>query len=136
MAPGRRRTADTPAESTRSNLPVPQAPHIATRPPPRARNAANQHAARGATGATAPSSGDEFNLDAIGPDSSDEENVRVPVLAAEPAAGSLRPSPAQSVGSAQPSLSKISSTADDVWYFFDKGSSKDNRPHVCKKCPK
>ena len=90
-----------------------------------AQDAAHQHAAHSATGLTAPSqSGEEIDLNAIGPDSSVEENAQTGAipLPAEPVC-SLRPSPAQSLCSAQPSISKNSNNpgrAEDIWFFFYK----------------
>ena len=106
-----------------------------------AQDAAHQCAAHGATGSTAPSqSGEEIDLNAIGPDSSVEENAQTGAipLPAEPAR-SLRPSPAQSLRSAQPSVSKNSNNpgrAEDVWFFFTRGNAKENKFHICTKCSK
>jgi hypothetical protein len=126
MAHRRRRT-------NTSSRPAPAPP---SGPAPRAQKAADQRATRGVACEPGSPSCEEFDLDAIGPDSDDEDASVPPSDRIELVAGSLGPSPAPSVGSAQVSSSKKSrvSPADDVWYFFERGSQKEDRKHVCRKC--
>ena len=140
MMANRRRRAGTqsrqsPAptvESTQSSSPAPQLALPNTGPAPRTRRTATRRAARGATREATPrSSGEEIDLDGIGPDSGDEAASLSD--RAEPAANSLEPSPAQSV------VQLVTARADprranDVWHFFERGSEKENKYHLCHKC--
>lgn len=120
--------------STWTSSPALQAPSNTTRPAPRTRRAANQCAAHGATREVSScSSGEEIDLDGIRPDSGDEEVP--PSDRAEPAPGSLEPSPAPSVGSGQVGTLKTDlCAAKDVWHFFKHGYEKENTEHQCLTC--
>lgn len=114
----RQSPAPTVDSSTQSGSPaLTQAPS-GSQPAPRTRRAANRRPAREAS-----PSGEEIDLDGIGPDSDTEEIASVP--SSDTAVGSLEPSPAQSIGSVQAGTSNLkmdSRRAYDVQHFFKRNS--------------
>lgn len=134
----RQSSAPTSTASTQSSSPTPQLAPPDTGPAPCARRAAHRRAIHGATreANSHSESGEEIDLSGIGPDSGDEEVASVPSSdRAEPAADSLEPSPAQSVGSVQVTAARTDPRrANNVWHFFVRGSEKENRDHICRKC--
>ena len=121
----RQSPAPTVDSLTQSGSPAPTQAPLNTQPATRTRRAANRCPARGATREGSPS-GEEIDLSGIGPDSDTGEIASVPSSdRIEPAADSLEPSPAQSIGSVQVGTSNLkadSRRAYDVQHFFKRDS--------------